>query len=85
MKFLLLPDGSGGGFEAWLSKWFPPQLTRLDPEGHREVLDYQYRIGRNGEERNPYAFAGARIVRVFESRSNRFSSGTLESRQEVYA
>jgi hypothetical protein len=85
MKFLLLPSGSGGGFEAWLSKWFPPQLTRLDPEAHKEVLAYQYRVNRRGMEPHPTTLVGARIVRVVEGRSRRFARGTRESRQEIYA
>ncbi len=65
MNFILLPGGSAG-FEQWLAKWFPPRLTPLDPEAHKEVIAYQYRISRKGVERHPTMFAGAQIVRVIE-------------------
>jgi hypothetical protein len=67
MNFILLPAGSGGFCLEWkLAKWFPPRLTSLDSDAHKEVLAYQYRIGRKGVERHPTMFAGAQIVRVIE-------------------
>lgn len=70
MKFILLPGGSAG-FMQLLEKHFPPRLTKLDPEAHREVLAYQYRVNRKGVERDPTQLAGAQIVRVTEGEPER--------------
>ncbi len=87
MKFIKLPAGTGGfDFEELLARLFPPVLTKLDPEAHKQVLAYQYRIGRKGVERNPAVTMGARIVSVTEGRArHRAAPGTRESRQEIYA
>lgn len=64
MTFILLPSGSGGfSIENLLTRWFPPSLTSLNREAHREVLAYQYRITRKGDDHNPKMLMGARIIR----------------------
>jgi len=69
MNFILLPSGSGGfSIEGLLARWFPPRLTPLDRDTHKQVLAYQYRITRKGVEHNPKMIAGAKIVRVTEGR-----------------
>lgn len=69
MKFILLPYGSGGfSIGGLLARWFPPRLTPLDPDARKQVLAYQYRIGRKGVERHPTMFAGVRVIRVMEGR-----------------
>lgn len=61
-------------------------LTKLDPEAHKDVLAYQYRINRKGIERNPAVTMGARIVSVSEGPAHaKFGRGTRESRAEIYA
>lgn len=87
MKFIMLPAGSGGfDAEEVLARLFPPTLTKLDGEAHKEVLAYQYRIGRKGVERNPAVLMGATIVRVTEGLARRRATpGTRESRQEFTA
>lgn len=87
MKFIMLPAGSGGfNVEKILSQLFPPMLTKLDPEAHKDVLAYQYRINRKGIERNPAVTMGARIVSVSEGPAHaKFGRGTRESRAEIYA
>lgn len=72
MKFIMLPAGSGGfNVEKILSQLFPPMLTKLDPEAHKDVLAYQYRVARKGVERNPAALAGVSIVSVKEGARRR--------------
>jgi hypothetical protein len=67
MNFILLPAGSGGfSVEGLLSRLFPPRMDALDRSGLKDALEYQYRITRKGIERNPYVFAGVRIVSVRE-------------------
>jgi hypothetical protein len=64
MTFILLPYGSGGfSIERTLARWFPPALTPLDLDSHKQSLAYQYRISRKGEDRNPTMIAGVQIVR----------------------
>jgi hypothetical protein len=87
MKFIKLPAGTGGfDFEELLARFFPPVLTKLDPEAHKQVLAYQYRINRKGIERNPAITMGARIVSVSEGPARmKAARGTRESRAEIYA
>lgn len=84
MKFLLLPRGSGGfSIDGLLSKLFPPRLTPLDRDGLKDVLAYQYRISRRGEERNPHTMVGAQVLGVRQWRNNGHKSRTLTI--EMYA
>ncbi len=78
MKFILLPAGSGGfSWEGLLSKLFPPVLTPMDRDSLMDVLSYQYRINRKGEDRNPYALAGAKTGRVRQWRNEGHKSRAL--------
>jgi len=78
MNFILLPAGSGGFCLEWtLSRWFPPRLVSFTNEDRKQVLEYHSRIGRKGVERHPTQIAGARIIRVFESKPSRSRSRSI--------
>lgn len=83
MNLTLIAGGSKSiTVESVLSWLFPPRITSLDRDGLKDSLEYQYRITRRGEDKNPEALMGVRIVRVHESRA-RFvpKSGTREARR----